>query len=179
MLKKYAEWHRKKYNQTQKFLFDITALPLFFFIIIPSVAFWFMGSIDRQFALPKILMQPFNIYLGVLLFVGGLILSLWTVLLFYRIGRGTPSPFMPTQKLVATGPFAYSRNPMVLGVMAWISGLGGILNSFSFLIGGLIIPLAYLVYIKLLEERELEMRFGREYLKYKKRVPFLIPNFKM
>jgi len=32
-----------------------------------------------------------------------------------------------------------------------------------------------LIYIKLIEEKELEERFGSEYLEYKKRTPFLIP----
>jgi len=30
---------------------------------------------------------------------------------------------------------------------------------------------------KLIEERELEKRFGAEYLKYRRRTPFVIPRF--
>jgi protein-S-isoprenylcysteine O-methyltransferase Ste14 len=33
-----------------------------------------------------------------------------------------------------------------------------------------------LIYIKLIEEKELEDRFGSEYLEYKRRTPFLIPR---
>jgi len=35
-----------------------------------------------------------------------------------------------------------------------------------------------LIYIKLVEEKELEQRFGVEYLEYKRRTPFLIPRFR-
>jgi protein-S-isoprenylcysteine O-methyltransferase Ste14 len=35
-----------------------------------------------------------------------------------------------------------------------------------------------LIYIKWIEEKELEERFGSEYLEYKKRTPFLIPFFR-
>jgi protein-S-isoprenylcysteine O-methyltransferase Ste14 len=35
-----------------------------------------------------------------------------------------------------------------------------------------------LIYIKLIEEKELEERFGSEYVEYKKRTPFLIPSFR-
>jgi len=34
-----------------------------------------------------------------------------------------------------------------------------------------------LIYIKLFEEKELEERFGPEYLEYKRKTPFLIPRF--
>jgi len=63
-------------------------------------------------------------------------------------------------------------------VILSITGLGLLVNSFGFIAIGLIIPLAYLVFIKLVEEKELAARFGQEYLEYKKRVPFLIPIFK-
>jgi protein-S-isoprenylcysteine O-methyltransferase Ste14 len=32
-----------------------------------------------------------------------------------------------------------------------------------------------IAYIKLIEEKELELRFGKEYLDYKKDTPFIIP----
>jgi len=41
----------------------------------------------------------------------------------------------------------------------------------------LIYPVGILIYIKLIEEKELEGRFGSEYAEYKKRTPFLIPRF--
>ncbi len=56
-----------------------------------------------------------------------------------------------------------------LGVAAW-------LGSISAIGLGLIYPAGILIYIKLIEEKELEERFGPEYLEYKKRTPFLIPG---
>lgn len=100
----------------------------------------------------------------------------WTIWLFIKVGKGTQIPVIPTQKLVTVGPFAYCRNPMYLGVILWVTGLGIILNSPSFILSGLIVPFLYLIYIKAVEEKELEARFGREYLEYKKKVPFLIPS---
>jgi protein-S-isoprenylcysteine O-methyltransferase Ste14 len=35
-----------------------------------------------------------------------------------------------------------------------------------------------LVYIKRVEEKEMELRFGREYLAYRQQTPFLIPRFR-
>ena len=38
------------------------------------------------------------------------------------------------------------------------------------------IPISYLIYIKLVEERELEARFGEAYIAYKKSTPFIAPK---
>ncbi len=177
MIKSYVEWQRKKYSPLQKLLFLVIGIPFFFFIFIPGLSLVISKDIESNFAVPKIISYPFNIYIGEFLFAIGLTLFLWTVIIFFKVGKGTPAPIIPTQKLVTSGPFAYSRNPMVLGVIIWISGLGMIFNSFSFIGVGLIIPLSYLVYIKLVEEKELKARFGKKYILYKKRVPFLIPRF--
>jgi protein-S-isoprenylcysteine O-methyltransferase Ste14 len=39
----------------------------------------------------------------------------------------------------------------------------------------LIFSVIILLYIRFIEEKELEIRFGDEYLAYKKRTPFIIP----
>jgi len=36
----------------------------------------------------------------------------------------------------------------------------------------------YALYIKAVEESELEMRFGQDYVEYKKRVPMFIPRLR-
>ncbi len=177
MIKKYIEWQKKKYSQSQKLLFLVIGVPFFFFIFIPGLSLVISKGIESNFILPRILPYPFNILAGAFLFASGLVLFLWTVIIFFRIGKGTPSPFIPTQKLVTSGPFAHSRNLMVMGVIVYVVGLGVIFNSPSFIGIGLVIPLSYLAYIKLVEEKELEARFGKNYVLYKKRVPFLIPNF--
>jgi len=44
-----------------------------------------------------------------------------------------------------------------------IVGLGIITDSWLFIFAGLVIPIPYLIYIKIIEERELETRFSTEY----------------
>jgi protein-S-isoprenylcysteine O-methyltransferase Ste14 len=149
-----------------------------FLALVTGIPLLLYGKLDAALGLPIILMPPLNLYPGAILFAAGASLYTWTILLFARIGRGTQVPIVPTQRLVTSDPFAYSRNPMVSGVILLITGLGLLVNSFGFIAIGLIIPLAYLVFIKLVEEKELAARFGQEYLEYKKRVPFLIPIFK-
>ena len=69
-----------------------------------------------------------------------------------------------------------SRNPMTLGMTLFYLGVAIWLGSFSAVGLGLVYPVGISIYIKLIEEKELEERFGSEYFEYKKRTPFLIPR---
>ena len=174
MIEHFVKWHKKKYSQPEKIFYALFLSSIFIFIFIPGTPFLFYKDLDKNFALPQIVAGPLNFYLGFPIALLGLFLFAWTIWLFLRVGKGTQTPIIPTEKLVAVGPYSFTRNPMVLGVIIWIVGLGVLINSLSFTAIGLITPLLYLVYIKLIEEKELEARFGKQYLKYKKKMPFLL-----
>ncbi len=84
-----------------------------------------------------------------------------------------------TKRFIKSGIRRYLRNPMSLGGYLFLIGYAVAFSSsyllFASLIG--IIP-AHTLYLKIYEERELEAKFGEEYLKYKKEVPFLFPRIK-
>jgi protein-S-isoprenylcysteine O-methyltransferase Ste14 len=65
---------------------------------------------------------------------------------------------------------------MTLGTDLFYLGVAIWLGSFSAIGLSLVYPVGILIYIKLIEEKELEDRFGSEYLEYKRRTPFLIPR---
>lgn len=67
---------------------------------------------------------------------------------------------------------------MLLGGFIVLFGLGILLNSISliFIFTPLVIYLNVL-YLKNVEEREMEKKFGKEYIKYKENVPMFIPWF--
>jgi len=85
---------------------------------------------------------------------------------------------IPTQKLVTIGPYALCRNPMLLGSVVYYSGISLWLNSLSAVIITASFLLCSIAYIKLIEEKELEARLGKEYEEYKRKVPFLIPRLR-
>lgn len=85
-------------------------------------------------------------------------------------------PINPPQELITTGPYAYSRNPMMLGIFLMLFGTGFFIGSLALTV--IFTPLFVLlmsVYAKLVEEKELELRFGQPYRDYKKRVPMYLP----
>jgi protein-S-isoprenylcysteine O-methyltransferase Ste14 len=67
---------------------------------------------------------------------------------------------------------------MTLGTTAFYLGVAIWTGSLSALILAWIYPVGILIYIRFIEEKELEQRFGVEYLEYKRRTPFLIPRFR-
>jgi len=68
---------------------------------------------------------------------------------------------------------------MLLGLFIFMLGLGILFSSLSliFIFTPLFIVLNVL-YLKAAEEKEMEKKFGEEYLEYKKRVPMFFPWLK-
>jgi protein-S-isoprenylcysteine O-methyltransferase Ste14 len=149
---------------------------IIFWIVIPILIIIVSSYVDQWFRLSKYHYGLINLVIGSLFIVVGWLFANWTVKVQFSVGKGTPIPLMPTQKLVVKGPYTYCRNPMTLGTTLFYLGVAVWLGSVSAVGLGLVYPVGILTYIKLAEERELEERFGSEYLEYKKRTPFLIPG---
>ena len=93
-----------------------------------------------------------------------------------EIGKGTPMPLMTTKKLVVEKPYSYYRNPLYFGLISFYVGISLLIGSISSLLMVVVFSVIILSYIKLIEEKELEKRFGQAYLVYKKGTPMLIPK---
>ena len=94
--------------------------------------------------------------------------------------KGTPIPFNPPPTLVVNGLYRIVRNPMHLGWTIVLIGLALLMQSFTLLV--IFIPLfmlVHIIYLKFVEEKELEKKFGQAYLDYKQRVPMFIPRLIM
>ncbi len=83
---------------------------------------------------------------------------------------------MPREKY--EGLYSQIRNPMLLGWFILLFGLGILLNSISLIfIFTPIFILVNILYLKTIEEKEMEKKFGEQYLEYKESVPMFIPRF--
>jgi len=150
-----------------------------FFFIYLSLFIIASLLVDSFLELPKFLSTPLNIFLSVPIVAIGLILNLWATLHFVR-AKGTPVRFNPPPKLVTTGPYAYIRHPQATGWFVLFWGLGFLFQSISLVF--IFTPLFVLITVldtRMIEEPELEKRFGEEYVEYKKKVPMFIPRLKV
>ena len=152
-----------------------------FAILIP-LGLWFLSrTVDRWLGLPGFADSWVRYLLAVPIGAVGLLFVLWSNLFLVTRGKGGPAEgfgvaFSPrTEHLVVTGPYRWSRNPMVFGALTCYTAL----SLFWGTIGGLLviavfIPFAIL-YIRRSEETRLTRDFGKEYVAYKKRVSMLVP----
>ncbi len=102
---------------------------------------------------------------------------LWVVLNLALKGLGAPMFIALSQKLAVDWSYAWTCNPMVLAGLAFLLSLGIWYQSALFVLWVLILfTPALLFFVKVYEERELELRFGETYLEYKSRTPMLFPR---
>jgi len=109
-------------------------------------------------------------YIALALFVAGVAILLYCISLFAVKGKGTLSPADPTKKLVVSGLYKFSRNPMYIGVMLILIGESLFFSATVMWIYSAMVFLAFNVFIIIHEEPRLESEFGTEYQQYLKTV---------
>jgi len=118
---------------------------------------------------------PTGIGLVLVMITGGV--TLLVVLNLAVKGLGAPFAVALSRRLAVDWLYAWTRNPMVLAVVALGLSLGVWFQSLWFVLWVLLLfAPALLFFVKVYEERELEIRFGASYLEYKSRTPMLIPR---
>ena len=140
---------------------------LFAFLMLPGIV---------AFAVPLALVaERLNTFsprpLGLLSLFAGIILLLWCSVVFYVSGRGTLAPWSPPQRLVAVGPYRFSRNPMYLGVTLILIGWAVLFWSLTLVVYGASVLLAFHIRVIVGEEPWLQRTFGADWESYRARVP--------
>ncbi|HEX2535302.1 MAG TPA: methyltransferase [Chitinophagaceae bacterium] len=85
------------------------------------------------------------------------------------------NPVKSGNTLLVTGLHRYVRHPLYLGTFAAIWGAFLLLPYLSFLLSNLIIT-AYTLFAIRFEEEKLVAEFGADYLRYREKVPAIIPG---
>lgn len=117
------------------------------------------------FSLPPGILRQALVPAGVILALIGLALVVSARRELARFRQPT-DPGQPTSKVVTTGVFAISRNPLYLGGALVFAGIGLALNLL-WALGMLLLSLVLCHYVLILpEERYLAARFGEEYREY-------------
>lgn len=107
---------------------------------------------------------------GLVVFAGASLL-LWCVREFYVAGRGTLAPWSPPRKLVTSGPYRFSRNPMYIGVAVVLLGWAVLFRSRTLLIYTAGFLIAVHLRVVLAEEPWARRTFGADWEEYRARVP--------
>ena len=145
----------------------ISRTPVRTFLVYPVVALAWELAINRFQIQPNLRFAPLMIW-GYLQY---------RLCGYYRIRRGGGGPGLetPPDRLVSTGPYALTRNPMYLGHIIFLIGLTLTLRSwFAALIT---IAVASWFHIRVVgDEKKLVARLGRPYVSYLASVKRWIPG---
>lgn len=94
------------------------------------------------------------------------------------IKRGGKNRQVYAKTLVQEGMFAHCRNPLYVGNLLMLLGLGFIANSWWFIVVGMPIFVFFYLCIVAAEEQFLRNKFGPAYDDYCRQVPRWIPNLR-
>jgi protein-S-isoprenylcysteine O-methyltransferase Ste14 len=127
---------------------------------------------DGDFDIPGFQELP---TVGAAVLAAGTLLVVWAAVTMAWQGRGTPLTFDAPRRLVVSGPYAWMRNPMVVGSLVQGLGLGALYGSLPiiglFAAGALVWHLAR----RCDDEDELQRVFGREFELYRRSVRCWLP----
>jgi len=143
------------------------------FLIPPFALFYFYSVFANAFDLPAVSTQEFFhseliSWVGVFLCLAGLLLLLWSLISFgqsFRVGIDIEHP----DKLITSGVFAFSRNPIYVAFASILLGQFLIFPNWILLVylgAGI-----WLFHRQVLREEDyLKKHYGSEYMEYCKRV---------
>ena len=144
---------------------------ILFVVLIPIIMWKLSGDIHPGMAQTAIL---------AVLTLGGIGLSIWSIVYMRLVGRGNPMDAFNhevaprTSRLMTRGPYRLCRNPMLLGVFIYYIGLLIYLRSWQAVVVFVLYAVIMMIQVGR-EEKRLEEDFGDEYREYKKKTKKIIP----
>ena len=156
-------------------LIAILALPVTVTILVPV---WIAWSYAVPVEVPSTVAETLLVIPGLVFLLVGLVLFSATLFLFPTRGKGTLAPWDPPRHLVVRGPYRFVRNPMISGVIFILFGEALFLRSVPHAIWATVFLALNLIHIPLLEEPQLEERFGDDYRRYANHVPRFLPRLR-
>jgi protein-S-isoprenylcysteine O-methyltransferase Ste14 len=108
----------------------------------------------------------------------GLPVLLHAFMHFFRVGRGTPAPYMPPDRLVVTGFYRFVRNPMYTALISILSGETLLFWNRSLLLYTGIVTAVFHLFVIAYEEPRLRRLFGASYAEYCRHVRRWWPRFR-
>jgi protein-S-isoprenylcysteine O-methyltransferase Ste14 len=108
-------------------------------------------------------------WLGATVFVFALALAAWAIVTMTRAGSNVPTN-MPTTTIVESGPYRFTRNPIYLGMVLGLIGLGVAFDTLWLQL--MLVPFALVIRYGVVarEEAYLDRKFGDVYRGYRSRV---------
>lgn len=139
-------------------------------VLVVGIVFGLIGvTLDLLCGAPEF-QSPLTLGLGLLFLIIGFLIRVWATFDFYKEYMRV-IVLTPQRKLITTGAFRFSRNPLYLGGNVFIF-LGAVL-CFGSPSGIVLTAIAIFFTDRMIrrEEKQLARQFGDEWTRYKAKVP--------
>ena len=153
---------------------DVTTLPDRANVFTPPPVLWIVLFIiglgfDYVIALPFMPENWPSRWIGGAIWLAGATIATIAIVQFHRAGTSVPT-HTPTTKIVESGLYAHSRNPIYIGALIALFGAAIAINSLWVL--AMLVPFTIIIRNGVIarEEAYLERKFGEAYVAYKGRV---------
>ena len=150
------------------------ALNLGYYAVTVALLPWALLVMERHLGIvwrPSLALRTLGALVGLI----GAALQLWCIVLFQRVGGGTPSPALPPERLVVAGAYRWVRNPMNLGELLVLLALAAWFASSLLVAYAAAAWLAFHTFVAGWEEPRMARRFGDDYARYRQAVGRWIP----
>ncbi len=137
--------------------------------VLVALCLLLMIALRNTFPIATILQNNSTIYIGSPFILIGLSFIFITAYNFKEVETNIHT-FHKPNKLITSGLFQFSRNPIYLGFLLILLGAAINLNAISTFIGPIIFFLAANFWYIPFEEEAATSQFGNEYLEYKNKV---------
>jgi protein-S-isoprenylcysteine O-methyltransferase Ste14 len=152
---------------------------LFFLLIGPGSVIFYIPYFLLFYSGPPDLITAENLqFIGILPILAGFLVSLKCFFDFIFTGQGTPVPIDPPKKLVVSGLYRLSRNPMYIGILIILFGEAILFRSLILIGYTVIVFCLFQIFIVGFEEPFLNEKFGKKYNDYCNVVPRWIAHLK-
>lgn len=139
---------------------------MLFVLLLPAVMWWASGMPDMA-----VHIGAWRAILTGVLMLGGLSLSVWTIVYMKSRGKGNPMDAFGhevaprTQHLMTDGPYRINRNPMLSGTLCYLASFCVWLWTWQAVLVWAVFFAIMFVQV-LTEEKRLRKDFGEEYEQY-------------
>jgi protein-S-isoprenylcysteine O-methyltransferase Ste14 len=170
-------------NENKRMILGYIVGGLLVIVLVPSIIYIITSLFDNVYRIGIIQNTIIRWVIIIILLVIGLIYGIWSVIIQDTIGQGGPleignieiSP--KTKNLVVSGPYKYTRNPMLFGTLLIYLAFALFINSITSVVLVSAIFVFMLTVVVKMEEKRLLKDFGNQYEEYRKTVSMFIPWF--
>ena len=170
-------------NKEKKMALGYIVGGLLVIVLAPSVIYMITSLFDYVYRIEIVQNTTIRWVIIMLLLVIGLIYGIWSVIIQNTVGQGGPveignieiSP--KTKNLVVSGPYKYTRNPMLFGTLLMYLAFALFVNSITSVVLVSAIFTFMLTVVVKMEEKRLLKDFGNQYKEYRKTVSMFLPWF--